>query len=63
VTGILLAAVVAVLLAVSYPTTFAAVATGAVGGSVVTAVAVGSRRRTGRTRTLRVPGTDVSVEA
>jgi hypothetical protein len=62
-TGVLLAIVVAVLFAVTYPTAVAAVVTGAAGGSVVTAVALDSRRRGDRTRTVRLPGTGFSVEA
>jgi hypothetical protein len=62
-TGVLLAIVVAVLFAVTYPTVVAAAVTGAVGLAATTAVALDVHRGAGRTRTVRVPGTDVSVEA
>jgi fructose-specific phosphotransferase system IIC component len=62
-TGVLFAVVVAVLLAASHPE---AVVAASVGGSAVTVTAVGAvvvRRRVGRARLFRVPGTDVCVEA
>lgn len=63
VTGVLFAVVVAFMFAVSYPAIFATTVAGAVGGAIVATVVMDSRHRAGRTRPVRVPGTDVTVEA
>ncbi|MFC4357946.1 hypothetical protein ACFO0N_08280 [Halobium salinum] len=62
-TGLLFALVVATLVAVSYPVAVVAALAGASVAAVATTLALDARRRSGRSRAVRLPGIGVDVEA